>query len=214
VLAIEGSPESLAMAARDLSRLREQAMTINSTRYLCELFALGALILRGQGEERDAFEALRQALALGETRGLIRVFVDLGPEMSRLLTLFVARHGPTEYRRQLLAAFAADVSVLGQIGSPAAVRLSGGEAARAIDPLVDELIEPLSRRELDVLFLLSQRLTDKEIARELSISPQTVKRHAANVYQKLDVGNRRDAVAKAAALGLLSGLSDSARVPR
>ena len=70
-------------------------------------------------------------------------------------------------------------------------------------PRLAEVIEPLSERELDVLALLSDRLTSKEIARELCISPATAKRHASNIYQKLAVGNRRDAVARASAIGLL-----------
>ena len=66
-----------------------------------------------------------------------------------------------------------------------------------------ELIEPLTERELEVLALLAQRLSHKEIAQALFISPQTVKRHTNNIYQKLQVQRRREAVAKATRLGLL-----------
>jgi len=65
------------------------------------------------------------------------------------------------------------------------------------------LIEPLTERELEVLGLLAQRLSNKEIAHELSISPMTVKRHTINIYQKLLVQSRREAVATASALGIL-----------
>jgi len=61
----------------------------------------------------------------------------------------------------------------------------------------------LSERERDVLSLLAQRMTDKEIAKALTISPLTVKRHATNIYGKLQVSGRREAVAKAIRLGLL-----------
>jgi LuxR family maltose regulon positive regulatory protein len=168
-----------------------------NTRYLTTVFALEALINDRQGDRSAAFDCLRQALELGEPGRLVRVFVDLGPGMSRLLTQFVQRYGPTEYRRQLLAAFAADAAALSPAATPASIQSVGGQESG--------LIEPLSRRELDVLWLLSRRLTDKEIAHELSISTQTVKRHAANIYEKLDVGNRRDAVVRATTLGLLSG---------
>jgi RNA polymerase sigma factor (sigma-70 family) len=66
-----------------------------------------------------------------------------------------------------------------------------------------EPIEPLTEREREVLALLAQRLSNKEIAQALVISPQTVKRHATNLYQKLQAGGRREAVAKATRLGLL-----------
>ena len=66
------------------------------------------------------------------------------------------------------------------------------------------MIEPLTDRELDVLQLLAQRFSRNEIAAELYISPLTVKSHTANIYQKLGVKNRRQAVSRATALGLVS----------
>ncbi|MCU0503538.1 MAG: helix-turn-helix transcriptional regulator, partial [Anaerolineae bacterium] len=71
------------------------------------------------------------------------------------------------------------------------------------------LIEPLTRREQQVLELLAQRMTAQEIAQKLVLSDQTVKRHRANVYQKLDVHSRRDAIAAAVALRILPVASPS-----
>ena len=65
------------------------------------------------------------------------------------------------------------------------------------------MVEPLTDRELEVLALLAQRLSAKEIAQELTITERTANRHTANIYQKLAVNNRREAVAAARALGLL-----------
>jgi len=140
---------------------------------------------------------------LAEPGGLIRLFVDLGPKMDALLDRYGTRGGASEYWQRLRAAFepvAAGAEAPRPVTTPTPVH---EHAAPANWPPTDGLLEPLSSRELDVLLLLSERLTDKEIARELVVSPQTVKRHAANIYQKLDVGNRREAVAKATACGLL-----------
>ncbi len=63
--------------------------------------------------------------------------------------------------------------------------------------------EELTNREVDVLLLLSKRLTNKEIAEQLSISPATVKRHTITIYQKLGVSSRREAAVKAEKLGLI-----------
>ena len=71
------------------------------------------------------------------------------------------------------------------------------------------MIEPLTRREQEVLELLAQRMTAKEIAQKLVLSDQTVKRHRANIYQKLGVHSRREAIAAAVALGILPAASRS-----
>jgi LuxR family maltose regulon positive regulatory protein len=66
-----------------------------------------------------------------------------------------------------------------------------------------DMVEPLTNRELEILMLLAQRLSNKEIAQELVISPLTVKRHNINIYQKLNANNRREAVLVANHLGIV-----------
>jgi LuxR family maltose regulon positive regulatory protein len=66
------------------------------------------------------------------------------------------------------------------------------------------LVEPLTDREEEVLALLAQRLTYKEIAAQLIISPGTVTQHVHNIYQKLEAKGRKQALAKATELGILS----------
>jgi LuxR family maltose regulon positive regulatory protein len=64
-------------------------------------------------------------------------------------------------------------------------------------------VDDLTWRELEVLRLLDARMSNKEIASALSISVETVRKHAVNIYQKLQVGGRREAVSRAHGLGLL-----------
>ena len=65
------------------------------------------------------------------------------------------------------------------------------------------LVDPLSERELEVLALIAEGLSNREIAETLYLTVGTVKVHASNIYNKLDVGNRTEAVARARELGLL-----------
>jgi ATP/maltotriose-dependent transcriptional regulator MalT len=84
------------------------------------------------------------------------------------------------------------------------------QASSSVGPTVPKshrpqpLVEPLTNRELDILELLAQRLQTKEIAEKKFISPETVKSHLKNIYQKLGVSNRREAVEKAKALGIIT----------
>jgi LuxR family transcriptional regulator, maltose regulon positive regulatory protein len=77
-------------------------------------------------------------------------------------------------------------------------------AASTKDLMRQEGLEPLTERELQILRLLERDLTNKEIARELVVTPGTVKLHTTHVYRKLSVNNRRKAVILARALGLLA----------
>jgi DNA-binding CsgD family transcriptional regulator len=110
--------------------------------------------------------------------------------MGRLLARYVARRGASPYLERLLAA-CGTTPAAGAPPSP----------GRADQPL--QLVEPLTRRELEVLQRLQTRRTNDEIARALCVSVDTVKKHTKNLYQKLQVDGRRHAVAQAVALGLL-----------
>jgi LuxR family transcriptional regulator, maltose regulon positive regulatory protein len=188
ILLAQGTPASLEEAARQLARLHEVVQATHNIRFLIEALALQALLHDARHERSAAMDALRQAVALAEPGGVIRAFVDLGPRMAALLRQLAAQEiGPAGFIATLLAAFPAARDPAPALRQP-------------------DLIEPLSERELEVLALLAQRLTNKEIAHALSISPMTVKRHSSNIYQKLAVGGRREAVAKAAVLGLVSAV--------
>jgi LuxR family maltose regulon positive regulatory protein len=138
----------------------------------------------------QAIEALQRALTLGEPEGYTRVFIDEGEPMSRLLYTAAAQGINPEYTGRLLS------SLSDELVAPI-------PPERASSP-GGELIEPLSDRELEVLELIAQGLSNQEVASNLYISLSTVKGHTGNIYGKLGVKNRTQAVAKARSLGLLS----------
>jgi LuxR family maltose regulon positive regulatory protein len=135
-------------------------------------------------------ELLDEALASAEPGGFIRIFVDEGAPMARLLREALSRGVRPAYVRRLLAAFPLD------------------EAERAASPATrvagSRLAEPLSSRELEVLPLIAQGLSNQEIAARLYLSLHTVKAHARTIYAKLGVSSRTQAAARGRALGYLS----------
>ena len=126
---------------------------------------------------------LERALTLAEPEGYVRVFVDEGPRLAALLQTAAKRGIAPGYVQRLLA----DFGIAG-----------GGPHAR------QNLIEPLSERELDVLRLLATDLDGPEIASELLVSLNTMRTHTKSIYTKLGVNNRRAAVRRAEELALLS----------
>jgi LuxR family maltose regulon positive regulatory protein len=134
-------------------------------------------------------DALALALTLAEPGGFIRAFVDEGPPMARLLYKALTRGIAPYYARRLLAAF--------PVAEPEQADPSKTQAPKS------ELIEPLSARELKVLQLIAAGLTNQEIPARLFLSLNTVKVHTRNIYGKLGVNSRTQAVARARALGVL-----------
>ena len=149
-----------------------------------------AVALDAHGERAEAVEVLDEALTLAEPGGFIRIFVDEGAPMARLLYEACSRGVHAGYVRQVLAAYPVDDA--GRAASPE-TRVAGSRLA-----------EPLSSRELEVLPLIAEGLTNQEIAARLYLSLHTVKAHARTIYAKLGVSSRTQAVAKGRALGFLS----------
>jgi LuxR family maltose regulon positive regulatory protein len=152
---------------------------------LIELPMLTAQALRAQGDADGALAHLEQALALAEPEGYVRLILDEGEPMAVLLAALAARgtsHGA--YVAMLRGAFVARPAV-----------------APGVQP--DGLVEPLSARELEVLRLLADGLSNQEIARELVIAVGTVKNHLKNVYGKLGAHSRTQAVVRGREVGLL-----------
>jgi len=165
-----------------LERLLQSAEQGERTGSVIEILVLKALTHHLQGDIPTALMALERALTLAEPEGYIRMFVDEGSSMAILLEKAAKHKIAQTYIRQLLTAF--------------------GQAENS--PLLkQDLIEPLSERELEVLRLLGTDLDGPELARELTVSLNTLRTHIKNIYTKLGVNNRRAAVRRAEELHLL-----------
>ena len=165
-----------------LQRLLLAAEEGGRTGRVIEILVLLALAHQAQGDRPAALAALERAVTLAEPEGYVRIFADEGPPLVPLLRA-VAKQGTRQnYARRLLAAVGRT-----ETGSPTTLAL----------------IDPLSERELDVLRLLGTELDGPAIARELTVSLNTMRTHTKNIYAKLAVTNRRAAVRRAAELDLL-----------
>jgi LuxR family maltose regulon positive regulatory protein len=154
-----------------------------------KVMALQAVALHAHGEKDKAVQLLADVLALAEPGGFVRLFVDEGRPMARLLYETLTRGIAVDYVRRLVAAFS---DTEPKQADSAATQTSASE-----------WVEPLSERELEVLQLVAEGLTNPEIASRLFLSLHTVKTHTHNIYGKLNVRNRTEAVARAQVLGLL-----------
>ena len=156
------------------------------------VMVLQAVALHAHGERDRAVEVLCDALALAEPGGFIRLFVDEGLPMIRLLSEAATRGIMPDYVGKLLAAFQ---HVTKDEGRTTALTSSVARPS--------SLVEPLSQRELEVLRLIAQGLSNQEIGDRLFLAVNTVKGHNRIIFDKLQVQNRTEAVARARELGLL-----------
>jgi LuxR family maltose regulon positive regulatory protein len=182
-LIAKGDAPSLERTLTLLRPLLQAAQVEGRKGIQIEALALQALAHWRRGEHADAMTALERCLRLAEPEDYVRLFVDLGLPMARLLQEARERSVLTEYVAHLLTAFDGDHS-LGAQGSVS-------------------LPEPLSQREQEVLKLIAAGLTNREIAEALVISSETVKKHTGAIYSKLGVSNRTEAAHRARELGLL-----------
>jgi LuxR family transcriptional regulator, maltose regulon positive regulatory protein len=148
---------------------------------------LQALAFHAHSEKNQAMKLLGEALAFAEPGGFIRVFVDEGPSMAQFLSEAMAQGIMPAYLGKLLAAFESEKQegILRSASSP------------------QPLTESLSPRELEVLQLIAQGLSNDEIGKQLFLALDTVKGHNRRIYDKLQVQRRTEAVARARELGLL-----------
>jgi LuxR family maltose regulon positive regulatory protein len=179
-----------SQAASLLEEIRVTAENANRGARALEAQMLQALVDQAAGEEKQAVETMARVLAQAEPEGYARLFLDEGPSMAKLLYK-VSTQGaePCPGVGRLLAAYYQEQP---DLHAPLA-RVPNGSAS----------VEPLSKRELEVLRLMADGCANKEIASQLVISLGTVKRHVIHIFQKLDAANRTQAVAIARELEII-----------
>jgi LuxR family maltose regulon positive regulatory protein len=211
VLIASGFARSALNAVKLLQSIRELSEACRFTCQTIEIVTLQALALQSQGRTEEALETLEEAVTLAGPEGWIRPFIEAGAPMAHLLDQLTQKDVAVGYIERILAAFenygqGAEWDTLGSISekqwSPS---IPSPRRPYSLSGRTQPLAEPLTHRELDVLELLSERLQDKEVAEKLVISPKTVKTHLQNIYRKLCVQGRREAVERAMSLKILPG---------
>ncbi len=183
---LAGGNPSAALAVMEPWRQLVQAKGWQDERL--KALVLQAIVLAAHGDKDQALRVLGEALALAEPNGVLRVFLDEGTPMVRLLSEALAQGVMPNYTGKLLAVLEAEMQQT---------------ADRAALSSAAPLVEALSPRELDVLRLIAQGLSNDEIGQRLFLALDTVKGHNRRIYDKLQVQRRTEAVARARELGLL-----------
>jgi LuxR family maltose regulon positive regulatory protein len=184
----DGQAGSIHAAIGLLGRLLEAAETGRRMGSVIEILVTQALAFQAQGDGVQALASLARALTLAEPEGYVRIFVDEGAPMHQLLAAAAGRAMMPDYARKLIAAF--------QAAAPAGT----GDFDR---PQAQPLIEPLSPRELEVLQLIAQGYSNRDIGARLFLAVNTVKGYNQKLFDKLQVQSRTEAIARARALGIL-----------
>jgi LuxR family maltose regulon positive regulatory protein len=149
---------------------------------------LQALALYEHDDKKQAVHLLGEALTLAELEGFVRLFLDEGPRMGKLLSAAAAEGIRPAYVNKILAAFAAEPMEQQPIASV---------------PGSSVLAEPLTPRELEVLRLIATGLSNQEICARLFLALDTVKGHNRRIFDKLQVQRRTEAIARARELGII-----------
>ena len=192
VLLAQGNPvAALALLVPHRQQMEEKGWEVG----LLDTLVLQALALHLQGDKDAARQVLIEALTLAEPSGFIRLFIENGEPMRSLIVDFRTwiekqsdnrAHPLRGYVDKLLAAFESLEPVLGSTTN---------------NPQ-SELVEPLSQRELEVLQLICQGLSNQGICQRLFLALDTVKGHNRRIFEKLQVHRRTEAVARARELNL------------
>ena len=182
ILCAIGCEQSLQNAAKLLQTLRKEAETHHYTCQLIEIRILQALVFKKQRDWAEALAVLESVIPLAASGNLIRPFLEFGYPIATLVRQLHQYSPQCCFKRRIL-------EILNLPTKPSQFNI--------------QMIEYLTHREAEILEMLSQRLQDKEIAKQLGISTTTVKSHLKHLYQKLNVHSRRQAVVRGMECGLI-----------
>jgi len=179
-----------------LERLDALAESQGRRQSLIQIRAVRSLALQSNGDHRSALAMLSDALELARPEGYVRAFADEGAPMAALLRSLIA----ARQRRRVAAVSRPAREHLARVGR--AFRPAARQAEMAT-PGVSGLIDPLTNRELEVLRLIAAGRRNNDIAGELVVTLETVKKHVSNILGKLGASTRTQAVTRARELGLI-----------
>jgi ATP/maltotriose-dependent transcriptional regulator MalT len=193
-----GQTQKTRQEAEDsLLYIENFAVATHNRPVMMTVLALQALWLEQNGDLGGAYEKLKKSMIIADSGHCLRPFLDMGPQLADLLQRSLEPRSAEGFAGALLKAFSGEQTPRAPLAAP----------AHELPPSISKpnnTAEPLTSREIVVLEQLAQFLPNKEIAEKLFISPETVKTHLKNIYKKMDVSNRLQAVSKGKALGLLS----------
>ena len=196
VLIAEGTSLGLERAVSMLEDFIKENAAVKNLFQQVVMLPLLAVALYKQGQADEAMEAMKSALELAEASSVIAPFMEFRPEMIDILRMVSEKDSKNEFAGRLIETITRKEPASGPEKGKA-------DAAPSRIASGDFLMEALTNRELAALKYLAKGLYYKEIADEMAVSKDTVKTHLRHVYQKLQVENRREAVAMARKLGIL-----------
>ncbi|MDI9245526.1 LuxR C-terminal-related transcriptional regulator [Marinobacter sp. CHS3-4] len=190
----QGKPRK---ATSTLVPLRLSAEKDQHYRHLAEIQLVYSEALAAEGKHLDAEKMLTLAIQRASEAGFMRLLAEESKTIQRMCLNLPALRAPGQWNKRVLR-------MLEELQEKVAETSSNSESGQKAAEENERLVEPLSQREIQVLELINRGLANKNIAADMGVAPTTVKAHIRNLYGKLAVGSRTEALAKARRLGLLS----------
>jgi LuxR family maltose regulon positive regulatory protein len=182
----------------NIAHYMDIARKTNNNRALAESLAMLAMAEKNEGQEKKAGDALSQSVEIAARGNMVRLYLDLGPQMQRLLQQITIKPKSDAFVNEILTAFS-NLKANSCFFDPD----SNDRMQQGLKEPELTLYENLTAREMEVLQLMAEAISLQDISDRLFISYSTAKRHTINIYSKLEVHNRWEAVAFAQKNGII-----------